>query len=169
MLCLAGATSPYCLSLLNAITVTGTDITNFFFSSNCPKTERICSMRSATSRPRFSPASVPTRKCEVCTSIHFVSSLAKDGCAEKAVINRQVRQAPRCKEVFTTVALRRSFRENASTTQGVLPYLHLSSLAFIVSATIMLHLEKRAEFRTSWCENLRLGKRRSSSPGEVIT
>src|ERR1700687_1786639 len=76
MLCFAGATMPYCLSLLSAITVMGTGIVNLSFRSSCPKTDRICSIRSATSRPGLSPASVITEKCAVCTSIHFGSSLA---------------------------------------------------------------------------------------------
>src|ERR1700737_3201059 len=76
MLCFAGATMPYCLSLLSAMTVIGTVIFNFSFRSSCPKTARICSIRNATSRPRLSPASVITEKCAVCTSIHFGSSLA---------------------------------------------------------------------------------------------
>src|ERR1700722_20734862 len=76
MLCFVGATSPYCLSLLSAITVMGIGIFSLSFRRSSPNTDRICSIRKATSRPRLSPASVITEKCPVWISIHFDSSLS---------------------------------------------------------------------------------------------
>jgi len=94
MLCFAGAIKPYCLSLLSATTVIGTGIFNLSFSISCPKTDRICSIRKATSRPRFSLPSVSTEKCVECTSIHLGSSLANPGCGKTRLQKSQQRDAP---------------------------------------------------------------------------
>src|SRR5271157_2651926 len=111
MLCFAGATMPYCLSLLSAMTVIGTGIFNLALRSSCPKTARICSIRSATSRPRLSPASVSTEKCAECTSIHLGSSLANDRREKQPAMSRLKTTVPIPILRFTV----ESFPENAST------------------------------------------------------
>src|SRR5208282_1253363 len=110
---------PYCLSLLRAMTVIGTGIFNLFFSSICPKTARICSIRKATSRPRLSPASVSTEKCAVCTSIHLGSSLANAGGKEQPATSRLKTTAPILNLRFTLDSL----PENASTPSSPRPFI----------------------------------------------
>ena len=85
---------PYCLSLLSAMMVIGTGILSLSFRSNCPKMARICSMRKATSRPRFSPASVSTEKWVECTSIHLGSSLANATFGEKTFSAESIAGVP---------------------------------------------------------------------------
>src|SRR5208282_5481551 len=115
MLCFEGAIKPYCLSLFSAITVMGTDILSLSLRMSCPKTPRICSNRKATSRPRFSPASVITEKCGERTSIHLVSSLAN------APAEKQPKKQIETSQLKATVPIRNlriteeSFPKNAST------------------------------------------------------
>src|SRR5208282_2672626 len=111
MLCFEGAIKPYCLSLFSAITVMGTDILSLSLRMSCPKTPRICSNRKATSRPRFSPASVITEKCGERTSIHLVSSLANANGEKQLAITKLTIAVP----IKNLRIPEESFPENAST------------------------------------------------------
>jgi len=110
---------PYCLSLLSATTVIGTGIFNLSFKSSCPKTDRICSIRNATSRPRLSPASVTTEKCAVCTSSHLGSSLANAECDKQPAISKPQTTALTPNLRFTVD----SFSKNASTSPSLWPFI----------------------------------------------
>src|SRR5262249_53121424 len=87
--CHKGATCLSSLVLRNATICNGTGILTLTLVITAAKTARICSKRTATSRPRFSPASVATEKCGERTSTHCCPSARATGVRLPAASNEK--------------------------------------------------------------------------------
>src|SRR5215467_4230626 len=82
--------------------VSGKDMFSLFLESICPNKLRICSKRTAISRPFLSPASVMTTKCAERYSCHlsFSSEAASDDRIERAEMKTETRVPKRKKRWY---------------------------------------------------------------------